>query len=312
MIKLIADSTCNLDQAILDKYNISIVPLLITIGDQTYIDGEGITPNELYGKLASLEKLPTTGVPSPDVIVDMYKQCAADGYDEILFITMSSGTSGIYQVSELAKDMYYSENPDSHVRIHVIDSLSMSQGTGLLIMKSAMMLENGASLDEVIEFNHQYRKHVKHYLSVDDLDNLIKSGRLSNTSAQIGKLLHIKPIMTMKKSKGVIESKVRGRKKVLNYYITQLDKRIDREMTNFIIIGYTSDITFAQNLKKMIEESQVFNGDIYIMQMGCVVGTHVGLGGLSMFFIEKPKSHWDLYHEMKEKASNLIHSKIDK
>ena len=116
---------------------------------------------------------------------------------------MSSGTSGAYQSAVLAKDYFFEENPESNVKVHVVDSKCMSHGSGWLIMKSAMMREQGASFEEIIAFNENYKKKVKHFLSVADLDHLVKSGRLTNASALIGKILMLKPIMTMKDGKGV-------------------------------------------------------------------------------------------------------------
>lgn len=154
-------------------------------------------------------------------------------------------------------------------------------------MKSAEFIEQGYSFDKLVEFNETYKKRVKHLLCVDDLDNLIKSGRLSNASAFIGKLLRVKPIMTMKNSKGAIVAKIRGQKRVLKYYIDQFNERVDNEVTDFIIVGYTSVIDKANDLVEKIKTETDFKDKIYIMQMGAAVGTHVGLGGLSMFFIEK-------------------------
>lgn len=97
----------------------------------------------------------------------------------------------------------------------------------------------------------------------------------------------LKPIMTMKDGKGAIVGKERGLKRVLNHHTQEFMKRIDVAMTDFIIIGYTSDIKIAENLKAKIQLETNFTGDIHIMQMGVSVGTHVGLGAISMFFIEK-------------------------
>ncbi len=154
-------------------------------------------------------------------------------------------------------------------------------------MKSAMMREQGASFEEIIAFNENYKKKVKHFLSVVDLDHLIKSGRLTNASAILGKILMLKPIMSMKDGKGAIVGKERGLKRVLRHYIQEFMKRMDTEKTNFIIIGYTSDSKVAENLKTKIQLDTDFWGDIHIMQMGVSVGTHVGLGAISMFFLEK-------------------------
>ena len=97
----------------------------------------------------------------------------------------------------------------------------------------------------------------------------------------------LKPIMSMKEGKGAIVGKERGLKRVLQHYTQEFIKRNDPEMTEFIILGYTSDRKVAENLKAKIQLDTDFNGDIHIMQMGVSVGTHVGLGAISMFFIEK-------------------------
>lgn len=289
MIKIMADSTCDLSQEIIEKYNVGVAPLNIEIGDKTYKDKVDITPDRFYELLPTLEKLPSTSMPSPEEYIDIINDSIEKGYDQFLVICMSSGTSGSYQSAEIAKEYFYERNPGSEVRIHVVDSLSMSHGSGWLVMKSAQLLEEGYDFDQLVEFNESNKKRVKHFLCVDDLNNLIKSGRLTNSSAFIGKMLRVKPIMTMKNSKGAIVAKERGWNKVLKYYLREFVQRMDRDLTNFIIIGYTSDIHIANGLKEKIQKDTDFDGDIYIMQMGVAVGTHVGLGGLSMFFMENKR-----------------------
>ena len=287
MIKIMADSTCDLSDEVLEMYDISLAPLTINIEGKIYKDRVDIQPDEFYGMMEALPEFPTTGMPSPAEYLKIIKQAVEAGSKEILCICMSSGTSGAYQSAVLAKDYFFEENPESNVKVHVVDSKCMSHGSGWLIMKSAMMREQGASFDEIIAFNENYKKKVKHFLSVVDLDHLIKSGRLTNTSALIGKILMLKPIMTMKDGKGSIVGKERGLKRVLKHYTQEFMKRNDKEMTNFIIVGYTSDSKVAENLKAKIQLDTDFSGDIHIMQMGVSVGTHVGLGAISMFFIEK-------------------------
>lgn len=299
MIKILADSTCDLSDEILKKYNIGIAPLSITIDDKVYKDRVDIQPDDFYKMLMSLEKLPTTAMPSPTEFYKIIEESLKDGYDEFLCICMSSGTSGSYQSATIARDYFYDAYPDADVKIHVVDSKSMSHGSGYLIMKSAMLIEKGASFQELIDFNETYKTNIKHFLSVDDLDNLIKSGRLTNASAMIGKLLKIKPIMSMRKGKGVIVAKERGHKRVVAHYINAFKTRVDLKLTNFVIIGFTSDRMVAENLKSKLMNETGFQGDIYIMQMGVSVGTHVGLGGLSMYFIEEGHRHDGLvYNEM--------------
>lgn len=287
MIKLIADSTCDLSQEMCEKYNITLVPLTIRINEKTYRDRVDIQPDEFYAMFENLDDYPTTSTPTPMAFFDEFKQAVEDGYDEIICICMSSGTSGTYQSAVIAKEYFFDYYEDANVKLHVVDSYSMSHGSGYLLMKSGNLIENGATYDEVIEFNETYKKCVKHYLSVDDLDHLVKSGRLTNASAFIGKMLKIKPIMSMKGTKGAIVAKERGTKKVLKHYTDQFISRVNPNLTDFIIIGYTSDMAIAKNLKNLLIDKTGFEGDIHIMQMGVSVGTHVGLGAVSMYFIEK-------------------------
>jgi len=289
MIKIMADSTCDLSKEMLELYDISLAPLTINMNGKTYKDRVDIEPDDFYGMMETLSEHPTTGMPSPAEYIEIIKEAMSVGYKEVLCICMSSGTSGSYQSAVLAKNYFYEENPTSSVKIHIVDSKSMSHGSGWLIIKSALLRERGASFEEIIDFNEKYKMNVKHFLSVDDLNHLIKSGRLTNASAFIGKILMLKPVMTMKAGKGAIVAKVRGRKKVLKHYVDEFISRNDEDMTEFVIIGYTSNITVAENLKIKIQEETDFSGEIYIMQMGVSVGTHVGLGAVSMYFIEKQR-----------------------
>lgn len=304
MIKLMADSTCDLSQDIVEKYNIGIAPLKIFIEGNTYRDKIDIVSDDFFKMLPGLKELPTTSMPSPEDYLSIIDQAIVEGYREFLCICMSSGTSGSYQSAVLAKDLFYEKNPDSDIKIHVVDSLSMSHGSGWLILKSARLLEKGYSFEELIEFNESHKTRVKHFLCVDDLNNLIKSGRLTNASAFIGKLLRVKPIMSMKKGKGAIVAKERGTNNALKFYVDEFKRRNQEDLTDFIIIGYSSNINIANTLKMKIIDETNFNGDIYIMQMGVAVGTHVGLGGVSMFFMEKEKLKDGL---VKNEIRSLLH-----
>lgn len=294
MIKLIADSTCDLNKDIIEKYDIGIAPLTINIDGKVYRDKVDIQPDEFYDIIENLKDNATTSMPSPTEYLSLFEEAVETGHDKVLCICMSSGTSGAFQSAVIAKDMYYEEHPECNVQIYVVDSKSMSHGSGWLILKTARLREAGASYEDLITFNETYKTSIKHYLSVDDLSNLIRSGRLSNTSALVGKLLMIKPIMSMKNGKGAIVAKERGRKKVLKHYVNEYLTRVNNDVTDFIIIGYTSDISVGENLKNMLRNAGV-DKEIILMQMGVSVGNHVGLGGLSMFFVENRENHDHVY-----------------
>ncbi|SFC49237.1 EDD domain protein, DegV family [Alkalibacterium subtropicum] len=287
MIKLMADSTCDLSQEIVERYNIGIAPLNIEIEGVNYRDKVDITSDDFFKRLPDMEELPKTGAPSPEAYLNIIEEAMTEGYSEFLCICMSSGTSASYQAAEIAREAFYDKYEKTDVKIHVVDSWSMSHGSGWLILKSAQLLEEGYTFEELVAFNETHKKRVKHFLCVEDLHNLTKSGRISNTGALIGSLLRVKPIMSMKDTKGAIVAKARGTKKALNYYVEEFQKRYDPEWTNFIIIGYSNDKSIAHELKEKIKLKTDFLGDMHIMQMGVAVGTHVGLGGLSLFFMEK-------------------------
>lgn len=289
-IKLMADSTCDLSQHILDQYDISIAPLVVNIDGREFKDRIDITPEEFYKELPTYKAAPTTSMPTPESYLSCFRDAETAGHDEVLCINMSSGTSGSYQGAVLAKSLYFEQYPESGIRIEVIDSVSMSHGTGWLIMKCARLREKGYTFDQLIAYCESMKYRIKHFLSVEDLQNLIRSGRISNTGAMIGKMLNIQPIMSMKDTKGVIVAKKRGHQHVLRYYIEEFMKRVDEKESDFIIIGYTSDIRKAENLKTQFLTETGFKGEVFIMQMGVAVGTHVGLNGLSMFFAEKAQA----------------------
>lgn len=309
MIKIIADSTCDISNEYVEMYDIGIANLTIQIGDKTYTDRVDITNDEFYGFLEGLKILPTTAMPSPTEFLKLMIEAVEKEHSEILVICMSSGTSGSYQSAVIAKDLFIEKYGEKSIPVHVVDSRSMSHGSGYLILKCAKLRELGFSFDELVEFCETYKLHVKHFLSVDDLDHLIKSGRLTNASALIGKLLKLKPIMSMRDGKGAIIAKERGRKNVMDHYIQEFIKRNDPDLTDFIIIGYTSDRTYAENLKMKLLDETGFDKEIMIMQMGMAVGTHVGLGGLSMYFMEKDRNHDGMWinqmNEYKKRLASL-------
>ncbi len=288
MIKLVADSTCDLSQEIIEKYNIGIAPLSINIDGKTYRDRLDITADMFFSKIADYKTHPTTAMPSPAVFIEIFEEAYAAGCDEILCICMSSKTSGSYQSAMIAKEYFSEEHKGEVYKIHIVDSTCMSHGSGWLIIKSARLIEKGATFEELVDYNEIHKRNVKHFLSVDDLDNLVRSGRLRYGSALIGKIMKVKPIMTMKQGEGAIVSKERGRKAVLNHYINAFKTRVDLFETDFVIVGYTSDKLYAENLVNLIEHETGYKGEIIVMQMGVAVGTHVGLGGLSFYFMEKP------------------------
>ena len=127
-IKIMADSTCDLSQEIIEKYNISIAPLVVTIDGQEFKDRLDIQTDEFYNKLETYKNPPTTSMPSPSSFIKCIKEAEEQGYNNVLCICMSSGTSGSYQGAILAKNLFFTTYPESKIRLEIIDSVSMSHG----------------------------------------------------------------------------------------------------------------------------------------------------------------------------------------
>ncbi|MBF4693579.1 DegV family protein [Fusibacter ferrireducens] len=316
MIKLIADSTCDLSEEICVQLDIGIAPLSITIDGKTYKDRIDIDADTFFSKIAEYKMPPTTAMPSPAVFLRLFDEAYAQGKKEILCICMSRKTSGSYQSALIAKDYFLDAHEVKDYKIHIVDSTSMSHGSGWLVIKSARLINAGKSFEEIVDFVETYKRNVKHFLSVDDLDNLVRSGRLRSTSAFIGKMLKVKPIMSMRDGEGAIVGKERGRKKVLQHYIDAFKERVNWELTDFVIVGYTSDRIYAENLVHLIKSETAFQGDIFLLQMGVAVGTHVGLGGLSFYFLEKAHIHDGLFvnnfKHLKDHVEESTHKLLNK
>lgn len=296
MIKLVADSTCDLSSEICLAYDVSIAPLTIHIDGKCYRDGVDIDANTFFSNLTEYNTHPTTAMPSPASFISLFEDAYDSGKREILCICMSRKTSGSYQSAVIAKDYFIEAHPEMDYKIHVVDSTGMSHGSGWLIVKAGRLAQSGMPFDKIVNFIETYKRNVKHFLSVDDLDNLVRSGRLKSPSALIGKMLKVRPIMSMRDGEGAIVGKERGRKKVLQHYIDAFNERVNLDLTDFVIVGYTTDKAYADNLINLLHSHTAFRGDILLMQMGVAVGTHVGLGGLSFYFLEKPHIHDGLFY----------------
>ena len=152
-IRIVTDSSCDLNKDIVEKYNIEIVPLNVAFGDDMYVDGE-IEKDEFYKMMANSPVLPKTSCPSPERFMRSYE----GEEDEILVITLASKLSGTYSTAVLAKNMFEEEYPNK--KVTVIDTETGSLGQGLLIVKAAQIAEEGKSLDEIVNIIESIKKDV--------------------------------------------------------------------------------------------------------------------------------------------------------
>lgn len=274
-IKIITDSTCDLPKHVIEKYEIEVLPLLVNIEDKTYLDNVDITINDFFEKTRDSKKLPTTSQVTPKRFYDCYKKYLDEGYD-IFSIHLSSKMSGTYQSACIAKEMLGSDN------IAVVDSLNVTSGLGVLVIKACMLKESGNDLKTIEASIKETIPHVKSSLIFERLDNLIKGGRLSKTAGVVGSLLGIKLILHVKDGEMAVLDKVRGSKKAVNSVLDYGKKYGFKEGEPFILLHVGNEEILNTLKDSLIKMGQ----DLVISEVGCVVGTHSGEDACGIFFIE--------------------------
>jgi DegV family protein with EDD domain len=274
-IKIITDSTCDLPLHIIEKYDIEVLPLLVNIGDKSYSDGVDITINELLDRIKTDNMFPTTSQVNPQRFMGCYEKYISEGY-KIVSLHISSRMSGTCQSARMAKDMLGSQD------IIVIDSLNVTAGLGLLVLKACKLREQGFSAEEIEREVIAAIPHVKSALAFESLDNLVRGGRLSKTAGVIGGLLNIKPILAVKEGEMAVIDKVRGSKKAISSILNYIDKLGVKEgEICFLLYVDNEDILDSLRTNLVSKNIEFIEGSV-----GCVVGAHAGPNACGLFFIE--------------------------
>jgi DegV family protein with EDD domain len=203
MVKIVCDSTADVTPDLARKYDITIIPLNIHFGTETYQDGIDINAEQFYKKLVESKVHPTTSAPAPGYFSAVYKRLAKET-DEILVITISSGISATCESAVQAKEMV-----GGSCRIEVIDSLQTIGGEMLLVLKAAEAAQRGIKLTEITSMIKDAIPRVYSYMMFDTLEYLQKGGRIGKAQAWLGGLLKFNPILTLKD--GVIHPVTRAR-----------------------------------------------------------------------------------------------------
>jgi len=274
-IKIITDSTSDLVSYVVNKHDIEVLPLLLFFGEESYHDGVDISLHSVLEKIRMDEVFPTTSQVVPQRFYECYKKYLEEGY-KIISIHLSSKMSGTYQSACMAKDMLETED------IIVIDSLNVTAGLGLLVIKACELRDQGLAIKEIEMEILRAIPHVKSALAFETLENLVKGGRISKTAGVIGHLLGIKPILAVKDGEMVVIEKVRGSKKAIKYILDYSDK-IGMKLGELSTLLEVENKDILNTLRLNLVEKKI---DFIECQAGCVVGIYAGAGACGIFFIE--------------------------
>ncbi|CRZ34993.1 DegV family protein with EDD domain [Herbinix hemicellulosilytica] len=277
------DRTCDLPDNFIKKHNLKIIPLYYSFDGKIYGEEDDLDPKEFYDIMRA-GKMPTTMAANPEAVRKIFSGLVNEGYD-ILHIAFSSALSGSCSVAETVARDICEEIPDA--KITVIDSLCASMGEGLLVYKAVKMKEEGKSLDEIAKWLEDNKLNLCHIFTVDDLHHLRRGGRLSRTSAIVGTLIHVKPVLHVNNEGRLVPlNNVRGRKKALISLVEQMEKRLPgyEDKNDIVFISHGDCLEDAEYVASLIRER--FGIENFLINYVCpTIGSHSGPGTVALFFM---------------------------
>lgn len=277
-VRIITDSAADLPAEYASAHAVAVIPMTTIFGETEYIEGVTINHREFYEKLIEDDTLPKTSQLAPHQFEALYKETAERG-DTAVVITLSSKMSGTYQNAVLAAADY--ENV-----IFPVDSLNATVGEQVLVKRAVMLAEQGKSASEIADTLCRERSRICLIALLDTLEYLKKGGRISPTTAFVGNMLSIKPVVTVRDGEVVVIGKARGSKKGNNMLIEYISTHGGADFTYPIVLGYTG--LSDELLQKYIEDSRALWADaveaLPICTVGSTIGTHVGPGAIAVAY----------------------------
>lgn len=282
-IAVVTDSTAYLSPKQIEKYNIHIVPMPVIIDGKTYREGVDLTTDQFYDKLRTSDSFPSTSQPAVGELVQMYENLGDQGYDVVISIHLAATISGFYNTLQTVVAPQV-----KNTKVIPFDSEITVLLMGYLVIEAARMAQRGETPATIISRLEHLRQTQDEYFVVDDLQNLVRGGRLSNATAFIGSVLKIKPILTFdeKTDQIVAFDKVRSTKRALKRVESLFEeklKKVDYPVRMIIIQGNDEEaaINWQQKLAKQYPDFT-----IDISYFGPVIGTHLGEKALALAWME--------------------------
>ncbi len=277
---IITDSSAYLSDDIRNKNNVFVLDVPVFIAGETYIEGKNLTVQAFYDKMAVTEELPKTSQPSISDLVTLLEKLQADGYTHVIGLFLSSGISGFWQNIQYLKDEF------QDLTLFFPDTLITSAPLGYMVEMAYNMIKTNAQFDFITSELTEIIDQTTAFIIVDDLDHLVKGGRLSNGAAMIGNLLNIKPILRFdEEGKIVVYEKIRTSKKAFKrLYKILAENTKDRDYKVYVIHS-----NIPEKAHEVAEELTSKGFDVSIASFGAVIGTHLGEGALGFGMSPKLK-----------------------
>jgi len=273
---IVLDSTADFPEAPERFSNWRVVPLYVLFGDESYRDYVELAPPEFYARLRTAQELPTTSQPTPGDFLQTYEELAS--YDRIYSLHISSALSGTYQSATTAA----AELGD---KVRTVDSESASAAIAMLGLAIQRRLEQGTTDEDVDALVRRFREGAGLIFSVDTLEFLRRGGRIGRASAWAGELLHVKPILTIKREVVPLK-RVRGNQKAMQEFVSEFTATTHDAPTLKVGIAHADAPERVTQLQKMVRHERPQADIEVVTTLGAVVGTHAGPGTVGFFWFD--------------------------
>lgn len=280
------NSTIDLPKAWLEEKGVPVLPLKYTIEDKHYVDMEGLDSKEFFQKLRE-GKMAVTSQVNPEEAREKLEPILKEGKD-VLHLAFTSALSGTYNSVRIAAEELKEEYPER--KILVLDTKCACLGEGVLLYYVLKKKEEGASIEEAYTYADELKEHIGHYVTVDDLNHLQRGGRISKTSAVVGSMIKIKPIIVLnEEGKLEVIGKERGRKKAINKIVDLAVEHTGDYKNEIVMITHGDCLEEAESLAEIVKEKMGVE-NILINNIGTVIGGHTGPGVLAVFALADTKN----------------------
>lgn len=280
-IKITGDSTLDLSDELLQKYNISLMPLEVNLGSETFLDGVNITRQDIYDYEAKTGKLPKTAARSAVIYKEFFEKFTNEGYEVIHFSISSLLSASNQSANEAAKELK---------GVYVIDTLALSTGSALLALYAHDLIQEGKSAKEIVDLVNQRVPHVQTSFIIDTLNYLYKGGRCSKLQLLGANLLKIKPTIIMKDGKLDVGKKFRGPMiKVVLGYVQDILDMFNTPDTKRVFITHTDAPEEVVNAVRETLKKRFSFSEILETRAGSTVTSHCGKGTLGILYINDSK-----------------------
>ncbi len=277
-ISILTDSTCDLPEEVIQKYQIEVVPLFIQMGEKQLVDGMNITKEEFYARLPDYDPAPTTASPGPDIFKEAYRRLAAQGAETILSLHISEALSATIKSARMAAQEM------DRVAVQVIDSGQLSLGLGFMVERVAQMAHRGASLEEIQHEIKEMQSRTYVFAALDTLEYLRRSGRMHIALARFGEILQLKALLYMHQGRPEAH-RIRTTKKAMHKMFSWLEHRAPFEKLAVLHAGvYDRAKALREQVQKYLPREE-----IPITQITPVLGAHLGVGALGFACMSQTK-----------------------